>query len=160
MAFISIILISSSAFYSCTFILHVIFCISNLSICSEMLFRQLSPGCGLTVAVQLQWKARDIQVTSLFLCAGKESRQKMWGELCLQAGSFFFPSRDIVFFQNHWNQPGVAAQPPALTLRRTCLLQSRLQVVAGSHQEVGDKQKYFSATAVEIGNKGEDGVII
>lgn len=33
-------------------------------------------------------------------------------------------------------------------------------MVAGSHQEVGDKQQYFSATAVEIGNKGEDGVII
>lgn len=90
MAFISIILISSSAFYSCTFILHVIFCISNLPICSEMLFTQLSPCCRLTVAVQLQWKARDIQVTSLFLCAGEESRQKKWGELCLQAASFFF----------------------------------------------------------------------
>lgn len=79
---------------------------------------------------------------------------------------FFFFFHKQTFCQNHWNQPGVTAQPPALSWRRTHLLQSRLGLAAGSYleagkyEESGDRQQYFSATAVEIGSKGGEGVII
>lgn len=67
---------SSSVFCSCRFIFHVIVCLSDLPTCSEVLSCSLSPGCGLTVTVHLQWNSGDIQVTSLFLCArGKVDRK-------------------------------------------------------------------------------------
>lgn len=63
---------------------------------------------------------------------------------------------------NQANQPGAAAQPPALTWRTPPLEQAKgwWQGYGGEHQEFGGRQQYFRVTAVKVANKGREGGII
>lgn len=83
----------------------------------------VSPGCGLTVAVQPQWKAERPGTCPshqpVSVC--RKGKQAEHVRRILPSGSlfliFFSPSRGIALCHNHWNQPRRAAQTPALTWR-------------------------------------------
>lgn len=121
MAFINFILISASGFCSCTYVFHVIFCLSNILTHLRDAVTSLWSNRRSSTTMKSQG---HIQVTSLFLCTGKENRQKMWGELSsgtvFKFNFFLFLfslSRSRALCQNHWNRPGKVAQTPALTRR-------------------------------------------